>query len=173
MNNSGYIITGEELNQINTRTTKNPLGEGHGSKFLPLAYWERQIIIDEVMTRAYNPQAEREKQCETCKHKGTRACMSHGYEDLPESCSYKLGVNAEEAMKNLNGTHIDVWTMKHDKEVREKVLDEYNDELLTKLVQELAGTWRMRDAKLFSIIRKYRRVPIGAMKAELRQKDGE
>jgi len=57
---------------------------------------------------------------------------------------------------------------------REKVLDEYNDELLTKLVQELASTWRMRDAKLFSIIRKYRRVPIGAMKAELRQsKDGE
>lgn len=60
------------------------------------------------------------------------------------------------------------------KEELEKVLDEYNDELLTKLVQELAGTWRMRDAKLFSIIRKYRRVPIGAMKAELRQsKDGE
>ena len=50
--------------------------------------------------------------------------MSHGYEDLPESCSYKLGVNAEESMRNLNGTHIDVWTMKHDKEVREKVLDE-------------------------------------------------
>jgi hypothetical protein len=57
---------------------------------------------------------------------------------------------------------------------KEKVLDEYNDELLTKLVQELAGTWRMRDEKLFSIIRKYRRVPIGAMKAELMQsKDGE
>jgi hypothetical protein len=58
---------------------------------------------------------------------------------------------------------------------REKVLDEYNDELLTKLVQELASTWRMRDAKLFSIIRKYRRVPIGAMKAaELHQsKDGD
>ena len=56
-------------------------------------------------------------------------------------------------------------------EGREKVLDEYNDELLTKLVQELAGTWRMRDAKLFSIIRKYRLVPIGAMKAELRQKE--
>jgi hypothetical protein len=55
---------------------------------------------------------------------------------------------------------------------KEKVLDEYNDELLTKLVQELAGTWRMRDAKLFSIIRKYRRVPIGAMKAELRQSKG-
>ena len=46
---------------------------------------------------------------------------------------------------------------------RETVLDDYNDELLTRLVQELAGTWRMRDAKLFSIIRKYRRVPIGAM----------
>ena len=58
---------------------------------------------------------------------------------------------------------------------RDKVLDEYNDELLTKLVQELAGTWRMRDAKMFSIIRKYRRVSIGAMKAELRQegKEGE
>jgi hypothetical protein len=54
------------------------------------------------------------------------------------------------------------------------VLAEYNDFLLTKLVQELAGTWRMRDEKLFSIIRKYRRVPIGAMKADLRQsKDGE
>jgi len=53
---------------------------------------------------------------------------------------------------------------------RDKVLDDYNGELLTKLVQELAGTWRMRDAKLFSIIRKYRRVPIGAMK-ELRKQE--
>lgn len=56
-----------------------------------------------------------------------------------------------------------------EKAMREKVLDEYNDKLLTKLVQELAGTWRMRDGKLFAIIRKYRRVPIGAMKEELRQ----
>ena len=52
----------------------------------------------------------------------------------------------------------------------DKVLDDYNGELLTKLVQELAGTWRMRDAKLFSIIRKYCRVPIGAMK-ELRKQE--
>jgi hypothetical protein len=55
---------------------------------------------------------------------------------------------------------------------REKVLDEYNAELLTKLVQELAGTWRIRDTKLFAIIRKYRRVPIGAMK-ELRTRGGQ
>jgi len=63
----------------------------------------------------------------------------------------------------------EVMTVMTHKSEREKVLDEYNGELLTKLVRELAGTWRMRDAKLFSIIRKYRRVPIGAMKAELRQ----
>jgi hypothetical protein len=48
-----------------------------------------------------------------------------------------------------------------------------NDETLTKLVRELASTWRMRDRKLFEIIRKYRKVPIGAMKESLRQQGGE
>jgi hypothetical protein len=53
----------------------------------------------------------------------------------------------------------------------DKVLDDYNDELLTKLVQELAGTWRMRDGKLFEIIRSYRRKPIGAMKDRQQTKE--
>jgi len=56
-----------------------------------------------------------------------------------------------------------------DKRVKEACLvamEKENDELLTKLVQELAGTWRMRDAKLFAIIRKYRKTPVGAMKSK-------
>jgi len=75
-------------------------------------------------------------ECGTCKHKGTRACMSHGYEDLSESCSYKLGVNAEESMRNLNGTFIDVWTPEHDKQVRDTVLDEL-DKMIMKRTDEL------------------------------------
>jgi hypothetical protein len=96
-----------------------------------------------------NFQYDGEKQCETCKHKGTRACMSHGYKDLPESCSYKLGVNAEEAMRNLNGTHIDVWTMKHDKEVREKVLS-----LIWRFIEHQSFTRGETDAKT-DAIKKY------------------
>jgi len=62
--------------------------------------------------------------------------MSHGYEDLSESCSYKLGVNAEESMRNLNGTFIDVWTPEHDKQVRDTVLDEL-DKMIMKRTDEL------------------------------------
>ena len=54
----------------------------------------------------------------------------------------------------------------HDDEVRKAERENHNDELLTKLVQELASTWRIRDSKLFAIIRKYRIVPIGAMRSE-------
>ena len=101
-------------------------------------------------------------QCSTCKLEGKRSCMYHGYpaSQISDSCSYKIGTNVEESLKNLNGTYIDIWTKEHDEEVIQKS----NDELLTKLVQELAGTWRLRDAKLFKIIRKYRIKPIGAMK---------
>jgi len=55
------------------------------------------------------------EQCITCKH-GTRACMFHGYpkSEIPKSCSYKLGVDSEETMRNLTGTHIDCWTKDHD-----------------------------------------------------------
>jgi hypothetical protein len=110
-----------------------------------------------------NFQYDGEKQCETCKHKGTRACMSHGYKDLPESCSYKLGVNAEEAMRNLNGTHIDVWTMKHDKEVREKVLDNLGMYLDAEL----------KKASQFNAMRNFAFLDVKRKIEELRQKDGE
>ena len=53
-------------------------------------------------------------QCHTCKHEGTRACIYHGYTELPKSCPYKLGRDAEYAMKNLNNTFIDCWTPEHD-----------------------------------------------------------
>jgi hypothetical protein len=61
-------------------------------------------------------------QCETCKHNEKRSCIYHGYPttEIPNSCAYKLGTHAEEAMRNLNGTHIDVWTKKHDAEIAKK-----------------------------------------------------
>lgn len=56
-----YIITDEKLQQLLTRTRKNPLGDGHGSEFLSLADWEIATIVDAVYHHPYNPQAEREK----------------------------------------------------------------------------------------------------------------
>jgi hypothetical protein len=55
-----YIITDEKLQQLLTRQRKSPLGSGHGSEFLSLADWEIATIVDEVYSRPYNPQAERE-----------------------------------------------------------------------------------------------------------------
>jgi hypothetical protein len=98
--------------------------------------------------------------CETCKNGQCTAQLQGGVIDIPfHDFNYVTGLMG-------CASHSDFQNK------RETVLYEYNDELLTKLVQELAGTWRMRDAKLFSIIRKYRRVPIGAMKAELRKSKG-
>lgn len=64
------------------------------------------------------------RQCKTCKHTGTRACMYHGYPEteIPPSCAYKLGTNAEEAMRNLTGTFIDVWSPEHETRFKEKIL---------------------------------------------------
>lgn len=68
-----YIITDEQLQQLLTRTQKNPLGEGHGSKYLSLAGWEISTIVDKVYHHPYNPQAEqrnRKYKCKVdCKHK--------------------------------------------------------------------------------------------------------
>jgi hypothetical protein len=117
-----------------------------------------QYIIDEKMIKSWrkgcvnlsNPHMD-DDTCKLCKHRGKGMRMDCcDFDDEDAECLFRS--NPYNPQAEL-----------------EKVLDEYNDELLTKLVQELAGTWRMRDAKLFSIIRKYRRVPIGAMKAELRQ----
>jgi hypothetical protein len=66
-----------------------------------------------------------DRQCHTCKLKGRRSCTYHGYpsSEIPtDSCTYKVGIDSEEALKNLNGTHIDVWTKEHDIEVNERVL---------------------------------------------------
>ena len=60
------------------------------------------------------PAPDNTEQCHTCKHEGTRACMSHGYPEVPKSCQYKLGTHAEESMRNLNGTSIERWTKEHE-----------------------------------------------------------
>jgi ferredoxin-like protein FixX len=48
--------------------------------------------------------AEKLIECKTCILVGTRACMHHGYPDdnIPKSCQYKIGTDAEEALENLN-----------------------------------------------------------------------
>ena len=58
--------------------------------------------------------------------------MYHGYPEnaIPPSCSCKIGTLAEEAMRNLNGTFIDVWTPEHDAAIKAEaqrvaVLDTY------------------------------------------------
>ena len=53
------------------------------------------------------------EQCKNCRLAGSRACMYHGYpeSEIPYSCSYKIGENAIEALHNLDGTFIDVWTV--------------------------------------------------------------
>jgi hypothetical protein len=45
-----FIISKDQLEDINTRTMKNPLGEGHGSLRITLASWEREDIIKAVMS---------------------------------------------------------------------------------------------------------------------------
>lgn len=49
------------------------------------------------------------EQCNTCRLEGKRSCMYHGYpsSQIPNSCSYKMGINAEEALRNLDETFID------------------------------------------------------------------
>lgn len=72
------------------------------------------------------------------------------------------GTNDEIYLQSLKNMADPKWQTEHDRVIRE---DE-NSETITKIVQELAGTWRMRDQKLFDIIRNNRKVPIGAMKEQ-------
>ena len=146
-----YIITEEQLKIILER---------RGAIYISCQGKFRDEIVAEVRSHPYNPQAEQKPDLShiTPERRGCLTCLAPDcpvWQAADQNCWKPQTYNPQAE--------------------REKVLDEYNDELLTKLVQELAGTWRMRDAKLFSIIRKYRRVPIGAMKAELRQegKEGE
>jgi hypothetical protein len=103
--------------------------------------------------------------CETCKN---RPCPAY-YVVLKEPYSREFGYNFW-IDKSALVTSI-VGCASHS--ASSDVLDDYNDELLTKLVQELAGTWRLRDGKLFEIIRSYRRKPIGAMKDRQQTKERE
>ncbi len=62
------------------------------------------------------------------------------------SCSYKLGIDAAEAMRNLNGTFIDVWTPEHDAAIRQ---DE-REKVLDKVIQEInQATPEIEGKKLF------------------------
>ena len=106
--------------------------------------------------------------CETCifDPASTDFCYCPLWKNLTGDRDYKI-----EILGQMRVTTRYTGCASHSSAVseREKVLDEYNAELLTKVTNELFDTWRSRDTKLFSIIRKYRRVPIGAMKTELRQ----
>lgn len=90
------------------------------------------------------------EQCHTCKHEGTRACMSHGYPEVPKSCQYKLGTHAEESMRNLNGTFIDCWT----KAERERVLLKYQNWLAKEAKMAFEGETRALMVRLNSKILK-------------------
>ena len=56
-----YVITEEQLQQLHTQMKKNPLGEGHGSTHITMAWYETKNLLELVRSRPYNPAAEREK----------------------------------------------------------------------------------------------------------------
>ena len=93
-----------------------------------LAPEDSNVIADDVRSHPLPSAQDTTGQCENCKNKGKRSCMYHGYSNIPLSCNCKIGDMAEEALRNLNGTFIDVWTLDHDEKIRqdatEKVLDE-------------------------------------------------
>jgi len=88
-----------------------------------------------IRTRPYtaSPTQDTTGQCKNCKNNGKRSCTYHGHHPdykIPSPCQYKIGDDAEEALRNLNGTFIDVWTPEHDEKIRqderEKVLEMLN-----------------------------------------------
>lgn len=84
----------------------------------------RDEIINWIWSLPVRDVPSNTEQCKTCKHKETRACMYHGYPEteIPPSCGCKLGITAEEAMRNLNGTFIDCWTKEHDARITANII---------------------------------------------------
>jgi inactivated superfamily I helicase len=46
-----HPVTKEELLQLRTKRKANPLGEGHGSQWLPMAWYELDSVMQEVLSR--------------------------------------------------------------------------------------------------------------------------
>ena len=46
-----YPVTKEELLQLRTHRIANPLGEGHGSRWLPMAWYELDTLVETITSR--------------------------------------------------------------------------------------------------------------------------
>ena len=72
MSEPQYIITEEQLQQLHTRMKNDPLGEGHGSLNISMAWYETKNLIELIRTREYDPaaiqKAERERVLDQAIH---------------------------------------------------------------------------------------------------------
>jgi hypothetical protein len=77
-------------------------------KMADLHYYQDRCEIVKIVKK--NSQFCPAMQCGTCIHAEKRTCMYHGYPEdvIPPSCEYKIGISAQEAMKNLEG----IWLLK-------------------------------------------------------------
>ena len=56
-----FVISEEEMLQLRTHRKANPLGEGHGSLWLPMAYYELDSVMEKALSHPLSDELKGER----------------------------------------------------------------------------------------------------------------